>query len=127
MCCAMLSHVSQAQLFATRRTVAHQPPVSMEFSWQEYWNELLCPLAEGLSDPGIEPVSLKPPALAGKLFATNATWQALKSNVHTLIKNTLCVFLIPIPGGSVVKNLPANAEDTGSIPDLGGSHVLWDN
>ena len=26
--------------------------------------------------------------------------------------------------GSAVKNLPANAEDMGSIPDLGKSHVL---
>ena len=26
------------------------------------------------------------------------------------------------PGGSVVKNLPANAGDTGSIPGLGRSH-----
>ena len=28
------------------------------------------------------------------------------------------------PGGSVVKTLPANAGDMGSIPDPGGSHVL---
>ena len=27
------------------------------------------------------------------------------------------------PGGSVVKNLPANAGNTGSIPDLGRSHM----
>ena len=27
--------------------------------------------------------------------------------------------------GSVVKNLPANAEDIGSIPDPGRSHLLW--
>ena len=27
------------------------------------------------------------------------------------------------PGGSVVKNLPANAEDTGSSPDPGRSHM----
>ena len=27
--------------------------------------------------------------------------------------------------GSVVKNLPANAGDTGLIPDLGRSHMLW--
>ena len=27
------------------------------------------------------------------------------------------------PGGLVVKNLPANAGDTGSIPDPGRSHV----
>ena len=26
--------------------------------------------------------------------------------------------------GSAVKNLPANAGDTGSIPDAGGSHML---
>ena len=28
------------------------------------------------------------------------------------------------PGGSVVENLPANAGDTGSSPDLGRSHML---
>ena len=28
------------------------------------------------------------------------------------------------PGGSVVKNPPANAEDFGLIPDPGGSHML---
>ena len=28
------------------------------------------------------------------------------------------------PEGPVVKNLPANARDMGSIPDLGKSHVL---
>ena len=31
------------------------------------------------------------------------------------------------PGDSVVKNPPANAGDTGSIPDLGKSHILWSN
>ena len=31
------------------------------------------------------------------------------------------------PGGPVVKNLPANAEDTGLIPVLGGSHMPWGN
>ena len=31
------------------------------------------------------------------------------------------------PGGSVVKNLPANAGDTGSSPDLGRSHMAWRN
>ena len=29
------------------------------------------------------------------------------------------------PGGSVIKNLPANAGDTGSIPDQGRSHMMW--
>ena len=31
------------------------------------------------------------------------------------------------PGGSVVKNLPATAGDTGSIPDRGRSQMLWDS
>ena len=31
------------------------------------------------------------------------------------------------PGGAVVENLPANAGDTGSSPDLGRSHMLWSN
>ena len=29
------------------------------------------------------------------------------------------------PGGAVVENLPANAGDTGSSPDLGRSHMPW--
>ena len=31
------------------------------------------------------------------------------------------------PGGPVVKNLPANAGDTGLIPDLGRSHMPRSN
>ena len=31
------------------------------------------------------------------------------------------------PGGAVVENLPANAEDTGSSPGLGRSHMPRSN
>ena len=31
------------------------------------------------------------------------------------------------PGGTVVKNPPANAGDTGSNPGLGRSHMPWSN
>ena len=37
----------------------------MEFSRQEYWSGLPCPPPWDLPDPGIEPVSLMSPALAG--------------------------------------------------------------
>ena len=30
-------------------------------------------------------------------------------------------------GGSVVKNLPASAGDGGLIPELGRSHIQWEN
>ena len=31
------------------------------------------------------------------------------------------------PGSTVIKNLPVNEGDTGSIPDPGRSHMLWNN
>ena len=64
----VLSHFSHVQLFATLWTVAHQAPLSMGFSSQEYWNGLLCPLPGALPDPGIEPTSSVAPSLeAGSL------------------------------------------------------------
>ena len=35
-------------------------------------------LLQGSSQPGMEPASLMPPALAGWFFATRATWEAPK-------------------------------------------------
>ena len=43
--------------FATPQTIAHQAPLSMEFSRQEYWNGLPCPPPGDLPNPGIEPGS----------------------------------------------------------------------
>ena len=31
------------------------------------------------------------------------------------------------PGGPAVKDMPANAEDTGLLPGLGRSHMSWDS
>ena len=49
----------------------------MEFSWQEYWSEFPFLTLGDLPDPGIEPLSLASPALAGRFFTTG---------------NPLCVF-----------------------------------
>ena len=38
-------------------TVAHQPPLSMGFSREEYWNGLPFPSPEDLPKPGIKPGS----------------------------------------------------------------------
>ena len=43
---------------ATPWTVAHQVPLPMEFSRQEYWSGLPFPSSEDLPDPRIEPWSL---------------------------------------------------------------------
>ena len=50
----MLSHV---RFFATPLTVAHQIPLSMEFSRQEYWSGLPFSSPGALPNPGIEPGS----------------------------------------------------------------------
>ena len=52
---------------ATLRTVAHQTPLSMGSSRQEYWSGLSFPFPGDLPNPGIEPVS---PELAGGLYTT---------------------------------------------------------
>ena len=57
--CCLLSHV---WLFVTPWTVARQAPLSMEFSRQECWSELLFPSPGDLSNPGIKHGS---PALQG--------------------------------------------------------------
>ena len=48
----LLNHI---RLFATPRIVAHQAPLSMEFSWQEYWSSLPLPPSGDLPNPGIKP------------------------------------------------------------------------
>ena len=58
----------------------YKPPgsyVSIRFSRQEYWSELPRPPPGDLSDPGIEPVPLRSPALGGGFFTTGATLEAL--------------------------------------------------
>ena len=48
----------------------------MGFSGQEYWSVLPWPPPGDLPNPGMEPVSLMSPALAGGFFTTSATWDA---------------------------------------------------
>ena len=57
-------------------TVAHQAPLPMEFSRQEYWSGLPFPITGDLPGPRIEPVDLISPALAGAFF-TASTYPSL--------------------------------------------------
>ena len=61
------------QLFVILWTVAHQAPLSMGFSRQEYCSGLPCPPPGNLPNPGIEPAPLMFPALTGEFFTTRAT------------------------------------------------------
>ena len=56
-CECMLSHFGRVQLCATLWTVAHQAPLRMGFSRQEYLNELPYPPLRNLPNLEMEPVS----------------------------------------------------------------------
>ena len=54
----------------------------MGFSRQKYWSGLPFPPPGDLPNPGIEPVSLASPALAGGFFTTSATGEAGNCKDH---------------------------------------------
>ena len=64
MCCTVLSH-SVMSNSATPWIVAHQAPLSVGFSRQEYWNGLPCPPPGDLPNPGVK--SGSPTLLADSL------------------------------------------------------------
>ena len=71
----MWSHFSRVWLFAILWTVAWQALLSMGFSRQEYWSGLPFPPPRDLPDRDWTCVSYFP-ALAGRFFTTNTTWEA---------------------------------------------------
>ena len=73
----VVSCFSYVRLFVTLWTVAHQAPLSMGFSRQEYWSGLPCPPPGDLPHSEMEPTSLTSTALAGGFFTTSTTWETL--------------------------------------------------
>ena len=71
--------LSRVQLFATPWIVAHQAPLSMEFSRLEYWSGLPFPSPGDLLDPGIEPRS---PALQADSLPTKPSGKLRLSCTH---------------------------------------------
>ena len=66
---------SSVRLSVTLWNVAHQAPLSMEFSKQEYQSGLPYPTSGDLPNPEIKSMSL---AIAGRFFYHCATWEALE-------------------------------------------------
>ena len=58
------------RLFVTLWTIAHQVPLSTEFSKQEYQSKLSFPTPGYLLEPEMETASFVLPALAGEFFTT---------------------------------------------------------
>ena len=75
----LFSHSVVSDSFETTWTIAHQAPLSMEFSRQEYWGGLPLPSPGYRPDPGIKPRS---PALqTGSLLCP---WPHLEAQVGFL-------------------------------------------
>ena len=79
-CCCLVAILYPT--LGTPWTVARQAPLSMGFSRREYWSGLPCPPPGDLSHPGIEPVSLTSPALAGGFFTADPVGKSLILFLH---------------------------------------------
>ena len=83
-------------------TVAHQTPLSTEFSRQECWSRLPFNSPRNLSDPGIKLESPASSALAGGLFITESPGKPeIIVDSHEVIG---------LPSALMVKNLPVMQE-----------------
>ena len=77
----LLSHFSRVRLCATPLTEAHQAPLSLGFSRQEYWSGLPCPLPGDLPNPRIKPRS---PALQVDSLPSEPPGKPMNTRVGSL-------------------------------------------
>ena len=91
----MLSCFSHVWFFATLWTVAHQAPLSMGVSKQEYWSRLPFPLPGDLPSPGTELASCMSPALTGRFFTTEPSGKPSSLLTCTFTTNSFLVSLCP--------------------------------
>ena len=78
--------IAQLCVFATPWTIARQALLSMGFSRQEYWSGLPFPPPGDLPDSEIKLKSLMSPALAGRFFTTNTTWDAQTAGTTPIVE-----------------------------------------
>ena len=105
LCCA--NHFHCVRLFVTLWTIAHQSPLSMGFSRQEYWSGLQCPSPEDLPDPGIESAFLMTPALAEDSLPLAPSGKA--SSSATLFS---CLQSFPESGPSLMSQLSTSGSQS---------------
>ena len=84
----MLSPFSHVQLCVTLWTVTCHAPLSMGFSWQEYWSGLPFPSPGDLPDPGIKLRSPEAPDL--QVHSLPLSYQGIPMSIGLTIK---CFFL----------------------------------
>ena len=85
LCVRTLSHSVVFDSFEIPWAVAHQAPLFIGFSRQEYWSGLPIPSPGNLPDPGIKPESSVAPASAGGFFTTEPPGKPLGMCVQSLM------------------------------------------
>ena len=111
---------SRVWLFATPWTVAHQTPLSMEFSRQAYRNKLPFPSQGIFLTQGLNRRSLVSPALASRFFTSWATQEGPYINIWKSCSSA-GQSMMGFPGGSEGKVSACNVGHLSSIPGLGWS------
>ena len=81
--------LSLVQLFVTLWAVAHQAPLSMEFSRQEYWNGLSFPPSGDLPNSGLNPSSLASPDWQADTLPTAPPGKPIRC-----MKSMLCMYIL---------------------------------
>ena len=113
---------SCVQLFLIPWIIVHQAPMSMDFSRQEYWSGLPFSTPRDLPDPGVEPASLMSPALKGRFFTNEATWEAQLSKTWINYSFSLLYFqLLPSDDSSLSTYLNIRVSSTQNL--LSSLHI----
>ena len=79
----MCSVAKSCLTLVTPRAVAHQAPLSMGFSRQEYQSGLPFPPLGGLPHSGTKPASPASPALGGRFFTTEPPGKPYTHTTHS--------------------------------------------
>ena len=122
-CACMLSHFSHVRFFVTPWTVAHQAPLSIGFSRQEYWSGLPCPALGDLPDPGIQPTSLMPLALIGDYAPLRPFLFRKKTLLLAKPQPSICCLYYGVSGSLSVSSYHKNAPFRTHYPFTPRSHL----
>ena len=90
--CVCAQSLSCVWLFAIPWTIAHQAPLSTEFSRQEYWSGLPFPIPGVIFLTGIELMSLESSALTSRFFTTAPSGKPSNQQVSLVDYLAVCTF-----------------------------------
>ena len=97
---------SYRTLFDATDYIAHQAPLCVEFSRQEYWSGLPLPSPEDVPDPGIKPGS---PALQADSLSFEPPEKPVKLSICTWVTPGLSQYgkgICTFPGSNKSKDVP---------------------